>query len=663
VVRIAAGFGVNATVENLLTSRITTRQGDLASRPPAQPIQVPGMGHKNAKFSAFFGLGRVVLACLLTVSVLPKYAEASTNSPAPPIVTLKKDKTVKLRKDGKKITDLLIRKGETLEVEGQTRSGFIVKKGDFDKFELKKYEVERIEKVDKIDDQSQKNDPFSTNYPSPRPKLKKMRDVEVMVEDVWSDNKIPRRMYAWPGENVVFLTLTDDLDPEVMQKIMDALDIGWRFYKEAVGMSPHQTNLSRKFNGRGIFIAVPDHRFVGNNAALGYVGAIGIEVALFLENQFGSKGDYLKFKETGVLPDYYFYEMGRNYYLFDQSHSLFATGFAVAMSIICLDKVGEELKLPPQPRRELMREVEKSFSESGLLWKDSFTEFGAHGGIRLKNSQGRSLTSNLSDLYASMVLYLYDNHGGDAWLKKYLEIIALSPQSSPVIKDGKEGQILSMIIAASMAAQKDTSHLFKDRWRAPLTEDLYKALAEIDWQNSGYPEVLQKLPIEVLPTPHAATRPEFSKTLKPAEKVIRDPSFEETREKEWKSIQSSAAMLRSDLERRDAKEGRASVFLEGTPGRVGWYQELEVEGGKTYIISGWIKTENLITTSNANNEGAAISVGHDFRSPLMRGSGQWEYVGFPVKITATEKPRVELAVEGAIGKAYFDDLRIYEVQD
>lgn len=618
--------------------------------------------HCTARGEARVALRFTLLAAALAVP--PPLLCAEEASPLPPAVTVKKDLTIKVEVSGKKAGEIVLRQGEMLDVVEASRTGFIVRKGGFDPFELRRYQLERVKNFEALPGASPGTGSAKPNPRAAGPALDTVKDFGVMVEDAWSDKGAKRSMFAWPGREVVLFTSTDQLDPEVMRRMMDQLDRGWRFYKEVTGLSPSHSELSRKFHGRGIIIAVPDISFIGNNAALGYLGGIGIEVALFYDNPFGEPGDYEKFKETGVLSEYYFYEMGRNYYLFGESHGLFATGFAIAMSILCLDSISSQIDVPPHPRRPAARAVEKSFYASSLSWPSSFAELGAAEGISLLDSDGRPLPSGLGDLYASMVLYLFDHHGGRPWLESYYRHLSQAPPSPQKNAQGAEGQILTMALAASLAAEENLTGLFRDRWRAPLPAEIGNYLERIDWKNNTMESCLAAIPPEVLPLALAANHPDFAREAKNSANLLDDPSFEGTGSRAWKNLSTGTPAGSSDLERQKSKDGNKSVAVNGeASSSTGWKQEVRPVAGKTYLLSGWIKTENLVPTRNSNGQGAFLTVGNAARTLIRKGTTDWHHVGVPVRFENNDSIQVELVVRDSIGRAWFDDVRLSELPE
>jgi hypothetical protein len=340
---------------------------------------------------------------------------------------------------------------------------------------------------------------------------------------------------------------------------------------------------------------------------------------------------------------------------------MFATGFAVAMSAISLDKVRSAMNLPEQPRRKIARAVESAFAESGQPWSSAFPEFGATQPFRLKDSTSTDLPSGLADLYASIVLYLYDNHGGDEWLKRYYASLALLPPSPVKVTGGAEGQILNMLIASNLAAGEDLSPLFRERWRAPLPPATFAELEKIDWTTAEATGIYDRLSLESLPDTLRTTRVKYANRLTEASQELVDPNFETPHKKAWKSIATGVAYTRDDVERGRGGEMGDSVVVDGSSSRSGWKQLVPLEPGETYIVSGWVKTENLVPVENSNSQGAFIQSSPEFRSKAVKGSSDWEYLAFPVIAPDGGETPIELVVAESLGRAFFARIRISKI--
>ncbi|MEM9236759.1 MAG: calcium-binding protein, partial [Verrucomicrobiota bacterium] len=183
-----------------------------------------------------------------------------------------------------------------------------------------------------------------------------------------------------------------------------------------------------------------------------------------------------------AVPHAYFYEMGRNYFTFGHRHSCFTTGFAVFMRYVCIDSL--TLDDGDNRTRKVIDEAIDRFEKNDMDFIAGFTTFGGHGekGDRLKDEQGKPIRpSDQNVLYASLLLKLRKEHGGNDWVKEfYTQIRTLPPVKA---KDGTTAlrQSLGMMIAASLAADKDLSPDFAERYKLALTPAQREAMSKVNW--------------------------------------------------------------------------------------------------------------------------------------------------------------------------------------
>lgn len=303
----------------------------------------------------------------------------------------------------------------------------------------------------------------------------------------WREQKRDTKLFPWEGRQVVLLTTRKNLDPKVVAVFLDRLDGGWRYYANTVGQSPNPYNL---VNGKPTIAAVPDDRLTCGYGC-GLVGFTGIEVSAFDEIDYP-----LVARNAKAFPHYYFYEMGRNYFVFDQQHSSFATGFAVLMRYGAIDALKIE---DNEPRvREQIEAAEAIYAKTGISFLQAFT---MQGGLdekapRLKGVKG---PSDQPVMYASAMLKLRKDYGGDDWLKRFYQQLATCPSVAADEPEGALAQSLSWLVAASVAAKQDLTPVFVDRWRFPMGEKTRKALKETNWEKPGLTaaDVLKTLPADV----------------------------------------------------------------------------------------------------------------------------------------------------------------------
>jgi len=294
----------------------------------------------------------------------------------------------------------------------------------------------------------------------------------------WKDNKVDMTMYPWVGEQVVFLTMSPDFDGEVMAGLLERLDGGWLLYADLTGKKPR---LTRQVAGKPTLAAISEFKLTCGYGC-GYVGATGIELGAFY------RSDYRNIQANpNAVPDYYFYEMGRNYFTFGEKHSLFTTGFAVFMRYVCVDRL--KLKTDDQTRATI-EAAEALYAKGNMPFLKAFTVV---DGLHEKQNRLSTSPSDQPVMYASAMLMLRRELGGEAWLKKYYRYLDRCPRVRiPNVKkqplEAKQAglrQALNWYVAASCAAGKDLSPIFVDRWRMPMSEQVRQVVTKVSWDSQN----------------------------------------------------------------------------------------------------------------------------------------------------------------------------------
>jgi hypothetical protein len=296
----------------------------------------------------------------------------------------------------------------------------------------------------------------------------------VIYPDRWKELDPQPQLYPWTGEELVFLTTDPNLNADVMGGLVGRLNDGWRLYAELTGRRPSPF---KRLNGKPTITAVPEGRLTCGYGC-GYIGTTGIEVAGFYNH------DYPLLKsDPNAMPHYYFYEMGRNFYTFGDRHSAFITGYAVFMRYVCMDVLG--CADPDAGTRRTIETAEKLFAESDMDFLKGFTAVAGLGekAPRLKDKDGKWISpSDQPVLYASAMLKLRRECGGEPWLKRFYRHLATCPEIKPDTEATALRQSLSWLVCASLAAKKDLSSVFADRWRMPLPPETRHALSAVDWR-------------------------------------------------------------------------------------------------------------------------------------------------------------------------------------
>jgi hypothetical protein len=293
----------------------------------------------------------------------------------------------------------------------------------------------------------------------------------------WKSRGLSLELTPWTGKKVVFLTTNAKFDHRLMGIWVSQLDAGWQLYSDLTGRLPESFH---QIDGKATIAAVPTAD-VTCGAGCGYIGVTGIELAMFYDTNYPALKTHPK-----AMPHYVFYEMGRNFYTFGDRHSCFITGFAVFMRYVCMDALKCE-DIEPQTR-ETIEGVERRFKASGLSFLDLFTNttWKDEKAGRIKDAQGNTIDpSDQPVCYASAMLRLRRENGGDAWLMRFFQHLAKCPNANPNTEQGGLKQGMSWMICASLAAQKDLSPVFADAWHFPMTAEQRSVLAKIDWKQPG----------------------------------------------------------------------------------------------------------------------------------------------------------------------------------
>ena len=307
----------------------------------------------------------------------------------------------------------------------------------------------------------------------------------------WKKAGTDTRLVPWRGKQVVFLTTDSDLDRKVVGRLLDRLDRGWKLYAELTGRPPR---LTKQLDGKPTIAAVPSSRLTCGYGC-GFLGTTGIEVSGFYSSDY----PLLKSKPE-AMPHYYYYEMGRNYYTFGDRHSLFTTGFAVFMRYVCMDTL--KCEDPDRGTRKIIEMAEGLYAESEMGFLRAFTTLDGLGEKhnRLNDKKGKAIVpTDQPVLYASAMMKLHRQCGGNDWLKRFFRQLARCEQVRANSKETGVRQSLNWLVSASCAAGKDLSDVFVERWRFPLKPDARKALAAVAWDDPKIDarEIVSEIPLDM----------------------------------------------------------------------------------------------------------------------------------------------------------------------
>ncbi|MBS0264697.1 MAG: hypothetical protein JSS02_22370 [Planctomycetes bacterium] len=472
-----------------------------------------------------------------------------------------------------------------------------------------------------------------------------------MRPEIWKQKGTSTQLIPWEGKRVVVLTTTKDLDPAIMQIFVDRLDAGWELYSQLVKYPPSNYNLH---NGKVTVAMVPDPSYTCG-LGCGSIGATRVEIAGFYGN-----GDYAHVrKNPKVFQHYYFYEFGRNWHTFGH-RNLWLTGFAVFMRNVCMDTLGcvdEDQKV-----RDAIERAEDLYSKSSQDYLQTFTSAGRQGD-KVLNAQGRPVPlTDINCMYASVMLKLRRDYGGNEWVAKFYSHIFDCPETS-----NPKLQAWSWIICASCAAGQDLTPVFVDRWRFPVPDKVRQALAQVDWKAGDISplKVLLSLPVDEAPPPLVAMHPEFLTANLKQTNLLVDGSFEESK-RAWHP-QAFTAEARRMLAVPDVShDGQRSLTIEcRVQNDARFEQKVKVKPKTRYVLCGWIKTRDVQLREPGGTTGAVLCVeGVSIKTTSLVGDHDWTWVamvfGSEDKTTLKVCARLGFNASTVTGQAWFDDLALVE---
>lgn len=310
----------------------------------------------------------------------------------------------------------------------------------------------------------------------------------------WDQHKVNPTMIPWKGRNVVFLTAPGEYDPHLMSIWIERLDAGWQTFLEITRRAPKP---HKQLEGKAT-IAAPPNPNLSCGVGCGFIGATGIELGKFYTDDLPS----LK-KDPQSMPHYAYYEMGRNFYTFEDRHSCFITGFAVLMRYVCMDAL--KCHDTDLETRRTIESVEAFHRKSSTPFIDFFTGAGnipehVH---RLKLPDGTTIQpSDQPVTYASAMLRLHRELGGNPWLERFFTQLAQCPEAKPKKPVGALTQSWHWFVCASIAAQRNLAPIFCDEWRLPLSPNTRAKLDQLDWKAASLnaDSLLKQISPEWIPT-------------------------------------------------------------------------------------------------------------------------------------------------------------------
>lgn len=259
--------------------------------------------------------------------------------------------------------------------------------------------------------------------------------------------------WSWLGRHVALLTARADLDRPTMTRILAGLDAAYEYYLASTGRLPQS---AKTIEGRLPLTEVT----ATCGAGCGYLGATGIEL---LPGTWSAL--YEGVRTEGRFEQTAFYELGRNFWFFSAPLAYRApdpdgavvTGFAVYMRFASMSAAGIEgapFNGTPFPvfRSTVEGLVDRYIADAALNWSNT---------LRVGHGVANPMGLGATNLFASMVMRLARDHGGDAFVQRLWK----AASERPTARSSAEAA-WNFADAASIAAGRDLTTVFQ-AWRWP----------------------------------------------------------------------------------------------------------------------------------------------------------------------------------------------------
>jgi hypothetical protein len=270
-------------------------------------------------------------------------------------------------------------------------------------------------------------------------------------------------LYAWPGKYVAVLTEEADLDPVIMRKMLDAIDAAYSYYAKVNGKTPP---IDKSYNGLDTVAEVA--QLCGGGCS--YIGFSGIELS---EQAFPEL--YNGIAQSNQYEQTVFYELGRNFYFYTNQLTYLppddgdcvTTGYAVAMRYLSLGAINLQGSIVGSPNGS---DYDTIYTETQAI-VDTYT---ANPTLTWQNTLeiGKSPAFGCTDLFASFVLRLRRDYGGEAFIDQLWQQAGLRPAAATT-----QDAVDNFVLAASAAAGQDLTGLFINTWRWPVSASAVAAAA------------------------------------------------------------------------------------------------------------------------------------------------------------------------------------------
>ena len=295
----------------------------------------------------------------------------------------------------------------------------------------------------------------------------------------------PVQLYPWTSKRLAILTADTGRDPEVMQRLFDTFEDVYDFYAQITGKTPHVH--TDQYDKR-LTIAVVPTTCGGGCGRLGWAG-IELLPGTFDELYNAANKKNPQYEQT------VFYEFGRDFFFYSDQLRLHAdgdnarelgskslqTGSAVAMRLMAMEAVRVDgAPFKGMPFNELKAHIEQVVdayaNDASLKW-DNTQLVGQYKYTATSKDKKVTVDLGAADLFASIILRLADKHGGKAYVSKLWPLLEKQNKTKDPSKYVQQA-VDNFIVASSLAANKDLTRVFTERWKWPApSEEARKTLS------------------------------------------------------------------------------------------------------------------------------------------------------------------------------------------
>ncbi len=274
-----------------------------------------------------------------------------------------------------------------------------------------------------------------------------------------------RQLYPWVGDKVAFLTRSADLDVVTMTRLVEVFDGVYDFYQAATGRTPRR---AKHLDGKLTIAEEPETC----GAGCGYLGYTGIELTPEAFEEL-----YQKLRVDGRVDQALPYEFGRNFWFYadrleyaeEHDTGSITTGYAVLMRFWALEAVGCRVARFHDAEGDAFVTaveglVDAYEGDRRSTWKRTLRK-----GRGVDNALGLGAT----DLFASFLMRARRESAHADFTTRIWRYAGHQP-----VAKSTEDAVDNLVVAASLAAQRDLSDLFKKRWKFPQSAAAKRRITE-----------------------------------------------------------------------------------------------------------------------------------------------------------------------------------------